>query len=53
LPSSTVLEAECAAQFFGQRRLAEQASLFQPVEVGQIAQAHQSPQRQERRRRVT
>jgi hypothetical protein len=37
-----VLDAECAAQFFGQRRLAEQARLFEPVEVGQIAQAGQS-----------
>jgi hypothetical protein len=40
-------DAERAAQFFGQRRLAEQAGLFEPVEVGEIAQALQSPQPQD------
>jgi hypothetical protein len=44
-------DAERAAEFFGQRRLAEQAGLFEAVEVGEVAQARQSPQRQEGRRR--
>jgi hypothetical protein len=48
-----VSDAERAAEFFGQRRLAEQAGLFEPVEVGQIAQARQSPQPEEGRRRHT
>jgi hypothetical protein len=44
-------DAERAAEFFGQRRLAEQAGVFEPGEVGEIAQARQSPQGQEGRRR--
>ena len=44
-------DAERAAQFFGQRRLAEQAGFFEAVEIGEIAQAGQPPQRQEGRRR--
>jgi hypothetical protein len=42
-------DAERVAEFFWQRRLAEQAGVFEPGEVGEIAQARQSPQGQEGR----
>jgi hypothetical protein len=40
-----VPDAERAAEVFGQGRLAEQAGVFEPGEVGEIAQARQSPHR--------
>jgi hypothetical protein len=42
-------DAERAAQFFGQRRLAEQAGVFEPGEVGEIAQARRLTPAQYRR----
>jgi ProQ/FINO family len=38
-------DAERTAEVFGQWRLAEQAGVFEPGEVGEFAQARQSPQR--------
>ena len=37
-----VPDAECVAQLVRQRRLAEQPGLFEPVEIGKVAQACQS-----------
>ena len=42
-------EAERTAQLVGQRRPAEQPGLFEPVEIGEVAQAWQSRQSEERR----
>jgi hypothetical protein len=44
-----VPDAERAAQFFGQRRLAEQAGVFELGEVGEIAQARRLTPAQYRR----